>query len=428
MSSNAIRIAGLGKRYRIGERQSYLALRDTLANAVSASCRRVGSLLRGAPRTTTRPDGVFWALRDVSFEIPEGGVVGIVGHNGAGKSTLLKVLARITEPTEGRVEIRGRIGSLLEVGTGFHPELTGRENTFLNGAILGMKRAEIVRKFDEIVAFADLEKFIDTSVKHYSTGMYMRLAFSVAAHLDPDILIIDEVLAVGDAGFQKKCLRKMGEVARQGRTILFVSHQLNQIRRLCDTCVWLEGGRVRQRGPTAEVTSAYESGAHSAAEGARPDGSDRTAARFVEWGLVRPGSGKAHVLDTMNAFGARFVLKVTRPISYGVHGIALFGPERQLMWGTATSDLYLEAGVHHLTYRLPTLPIRPGNYSWQVSLYEDGKLIDLWDCSPELIVATTPRTHPRDEWAGVLNIPYEFDTEHVTDDAAASDLVSKTSG
>jgi len=338
MNTNAIRVTRLGKRYRIGERQSYRALRDTLANAVSASCRRVGSLFRGTPGTTTRSDDVFWALRDVSFEIPEGGVVGIVGHNGAGKSTLLKILARITEPTEGRVEIRGRIGSLLEVGTGFHPELTGRENTFLNGAILGMKRSEIVRKFDEIVAFANLEKFIDTSVKHYSTGMYMRLAFSVAAHLEPDILIIDEVLAVGDAGFQKKCLRKMGEVARQGRTILFVSHQLNQIRRLCDTCVWLEGGRVRLRGSAAEVTSAYESGAHSASEGARADGSDPTATRFVEWGLVRPGSGKPHVLDTMNAFGARFVLRVSNPTRYGAHGIALFGAERQLMWATATSD------------------------------------------------------------------------------------------
>ncbi|MEP7305285.1 MAG: polysaccharide ABC transporter ATP-binding protein [Acidobacteriota bacterium] len=417
MSETAIRVQRLGKHYRIGERRQYGALRDTVTNTVSTSFRRVAALLQGAaPPAMPPPSNSFWALRDVSFDVPHGGLVGIIGRNGAGKSTLLKILSRITEPTEGRVEIRGRIGSLLEVGTGFHPELTGRENTFLNGAILGMKRAEIVRKFDEIVAFAALESFIDTTVKHYSTGMYMRLAFAVAAHLDPDILVIDEVLAVGDAGFQKKCLRKMEDVAKQGRTILFVSHQMNQIRRLCDTCLWLDGGRLRQQGPTAEVTSAYEAG--PGVDGPRPGDDERTAARFTEWQLVQPGTGNTNILDTMATVTLRLFLKVNRPIRYAHHGIALFGAERQLMWATATDGIHLDVGVHQLTYVLPTLPIRPGNYTWQVSLYEDGQLIDLWDCSPDLIVATIPRTHPRDAWAGCLNIPYEFESELVPVEAA----------
>jgi lipopolysaccharide transport system ATP-binding protein len=324
---------------------------------------------------------------------------------------LLKILSRITEPTMGRVEIRGRIGSLLEVGTGFHPELTGRENTFLNGVILGMKKAEIARKFDEIVAFAELDQFIDTTVKHYSTGMYMRLAFAVAAHLDPNILVIDEVLAVGDAGFQKKCLGKMGEVARQGRTILFVSHQLNQIRRLCDTCLWLDAGRIRQLGATPDVTSAYESGAASSmAEAGGRVASTARSAQFVGWQLGDQDSPAAHVLYTTGPVTIRVRLNVSRPIRYGHHGIALFSPDRQLMWATAMDDLRLDVGVHDLVYTLAMLPLRPGNYAWQVSLYEDGRLVDLWECVPDLVVATTPVTHPRDEWAGVLNIPYDFST------------------
>ena len=419
MTTTAIRVQGLGKHYRIGERRQYGALRDTISNAVSTSFRRVGALLQGTQPASAPPSNSFWALRDVSFDIPHGGLVGIIGRNGAGKSTLLKILSRITEPTRGRVEIRGRIGSLLEVGTGFHPELTGRENTFLNGAILGMKRAEMTRKFDEIVAFAALESFIDTTVKHYSTGMYMRLAFAVAAHLDPDILVIDEVLAVGDAGFQKKCLRKMEDVAKQGRTILFVSHQMNQIRRLCDTCLWLDGGLLRQQGPTGEVTGAYEAGSQSVGDGPRPGDDERTAARFTEWQLVRSGAGKANILDTMATVTLRLFLKVNQPIRYAHHGIALYSVDRQLMWATATDGIHLDVGVHHFTYVLPTLPIRPGNYTWQVSLYEDGQLIDLWDCSPDLIVATIPRTHPRDAWAGILNIPYEFESALVPEETAA---------
>src|SRR5271163_1233727 len=229
MSDIAIQAENLGKEYRLGEREPYLSLRDVLARAFQAPTRLFG----GTPPARNGDATHFWALKDASFEIREGEVVGLVGRNGAGKSTLLRILARVTKPTLGFADIRGRIGSLLEVGTGFHQELTGRENVFLSGAILGMRRAEIARKFDEIVAFAEVERFIDTPVKRYSSGMYVRLAFAVAAHLEPEILVIDEVLAVGDVMFQRKCLGKMSEVGRGGRTVLVVSHNMPVIANLC---------------------------------------------------------------------------------------------------------------------------------------------------------------------------------------------------
>ena len=249
MSDIAIRVENLSKLYHIGAlQQRHDTLRDALVATVSPRQR--------PNRSTNSDDTDLWALRDVSFEVKRGEVVGIIGRNGAGKSTLLKILSRITEPTSGRAEIHGRVGSLLEVGTGFHPELTGRENIYLNGAILGMRRAEIDRKFDEIVAFAEIEKFLDTPVKRYSSGMYVRLAFAVAAHLEPEILLVDEVLAVGDADFQKKCLGKMGDVARKGRTVLFVSHNMGAIAALCTTGVFLEAGSAALRGEAAQVVKA----------------------------------------------------------------------------------------------------------------------------------------------------------------------------
>jgi lipopolysaccharide transport system ATP-binding protein len=247
MSYTAIRVDNLSKQYRIGGPQKkYETLRDTLANTLATPLRRAGKLLRGQATGAAELDATIWALRDVSFKVQRGEVVGIIGRNGAGKSTLLKILSRITEPTLGVAEIRGRVGSLLEVGTGFHQELTGRENIYLNGAILGMKRHEIEHKFDEIVAFAEVEKFIDTPVKHYSSGMHLRLAFAVAAHLEPEILLVDEVLAVGDAAFQKKCLNKMEDVGQQGRTVLFVSHNMPAITRLCERN-WARRPRVSGR-------------------------------------------------------------------------------------------------------------------------------------------------------------------------------------
>jgi lipopolysaccharide transport system ATP-binding protein len=261
MSTPAIKVEGLGKRYRIGAAVNrHRTLRDALGAHANRVIGTVGRRLRGDFRRQI-PETI-WALRDVDFEVEHGETVGIIGSNGAGKSTLLKVLSRITEPTEGRVEIRGRVGSLLEVGTGFHPELSGRENTYLNGAILGMTRQEINKKFDEIVAFAEVERFIDTPVKHYSSGMYLRLAFAVAAHLEPEILIVDEVLSVGDASFQQKCLGKMGDVAHQGRTVLFVSHNLAAVRALCSRAIVLDSGKMVATGAVESCINRYATGRH----------------------------------------------------------------------------------------------------------------------------------------------------------------------
>jgi lipopolysaccharide transport system ATP-binding protein len=265
-----IQVEKLGKRYRIRHQQQggmrYKALRDVLADGTKSVTRRLWSSIsafRNVSVSASQNVSVsatedFWALKDVSFEVRQGETLGIIGRNGAGKSTLLKILSRITEPTEGRVRIKGRVASLLEVGTGFHPELTGRENIFLNGAILGMHRAEIKKKFDEIVAFAEVEKFLDTPVKRYSSGMYVRLAFAVAAHLEPEILVVDEVLAVGDASFQRKCLGKMSEVAaKKARTVLFVSHNMAAVKTLCSSAMFLESGRVHMQGETERVISNY---------------------------------------------------------------------------------------------------------------------------------------------------------------------------
>src|SRR5712664_4095427 len=259
MSNNVITVENLSKRYLVGHREheQRTTFREMLTREAKNFARKAVDLAHG--REIVQGDEVeeFWALKDVSFQVQKGDILGIIGRNGAGKSTLLKILSRITEPTRGRVTIRGRVASLLEVGTGFHHELTGRENIYLNGAILGMTRQEIRKKFDEIVAFAEVERFLDTPVKRYSSGMYMRLAFAVAAHLEPEILIVDEVLSVGDAQFQKKCLGKMSDVATQGRTILFVSHNMGVISQLCSTCVWLDKGEIRDIGQTGSVVNSY---------------------------------------------------------------------------------------------------------------------------------------------------------------------------
>jgi len=285
MSDVAIRVEGLGKEYRIGARaEKYKTFRDSLTGMIGAPVQRIRNLVRGQRLATDR-DESFWALKDISFEVQRGEVVGIIGRNGAGKSTLLKILSRITEPTVGRAMIYGRVGALLEVGTGFHPELTGRENIYLNAAILGMKRYEIDRKFDEIVAFAEIDKFIDTAVKHYSSGMGLRLGFAVAAHLEPEILIVDEVLAVGDAAFQQKCLGKMSDVAGEGRTVLFVSHNMTAVSNLCTSTVLLQSGKLVMNGPTHDVINFYTSALRTQTSTELHDRQDRNgngAARFTK--------------------------------------------------------------------------------------------------------------------------------------------------
>lgn len=277
MSQPAIRVEGLWKDYVIGRQQRHAeTFYELLSNTLSAPFRNRNS-------TKESDETHFWALKDINFEVQPGEVVGVIGRNGAGKSTLLKILSRITAPTKGRVEVRGRLASLLEVGTGFHPELSGRENVFLNGAILGMSRAEVARKFDEIVTFAEVEKFIDTPVKRYSSGMYVRLAFAVAAHLDSDVLIVDEVLAVGDLDFQRKCLGKMGDVSRLGRSIIFVSHNLRALQQLCGRAVWLDHGCIHSSGLTAKIVDNYIAlGLPPAVAVWRPSVADQQAPAVIE--------------------------------------------------------------------------------------------------------------------------------------------------
>jgi lipopolysaccharide transport system ATP-binding protein len=302
--TTAIRVQDLGKRYRIGAAQTkfrYGMLRDVLVDAAMTPVRMYKALTGRAARGSSA-SSFIWALKDVTFDVAEGMVLGIVGRNGAGKSTLLKILSRVTEPTQGTVTVRGRVGSLLEVGTGFHPELTGRENIYMNGAILGMKRAEIDSKFDEIVDFSEVSQFIDTPVKRYSSGMYLRLAFAVAAHLEPEILVVDEVLAVGDAEFQKKCLGKMGDVAQQGRTVLFVSHNMSAILRLTQEAIVLNKGQLLMRGPTQEAVDFYLSSGQAQA-GERIWDEDEVPASASPFRPIRlrvmDGSGK--VVDTVRS-------------------------------------------------------------------------------------------------------------------------------
>lgn len=318
MTNIAIRVDNIGKWYNIGATQQR---HDTLRDALVDGLRKF-SLKRRASA-----DNFIWALREVSFEVQRGEVIGIVGRNGAGKSTLLKILARVTEPTEGRAEISGRVGSLLEVGTGFHPELTGRENIYLNGAILGMHRGEIERKFDEIVAFAEVTKFLDMPVKRYSSGMYVRLAFAVAAHLEPEVLVVDEVLAVGDAGFQKKCLGKMEEVSKQGRTVLFVSHNMAAVEALCTRCVALRNGRVVNIGESSAVVRQYLSESANASQIlALSERTDRSGSGEVRFTQVRFLDETSHQINQIT-MGAPLTIEahyqVTRPIREPIFGFLL---------------------------------------------------------------------------------------------------------
>jgi lipopolysaccharide transport system ATP-binding protein len=302
MNDLAVRVENLGKQYHIGQRAHYNTVRETFSKWAAAPI----AVLRGRPPTPRRSTHFrshpFWALRNVSFELKQGELLGIIGRNGAGKSTLLKILSRITEPTEGTVDIRGRVRSLLEVGTGFHPELTGRENIYLNGAILGMKRAEITRKFDEIVAFAEIERFIDTPVKWYSSGMYTRLAFSVAAHLEPEVLIVDEVLAVGDLAFQQRCLGKMEEVSRGGRTVFFVSHMMFVVTRLCKRVMLLDSGMVVADGPADGVVQEYTEmiGGTGAAARTWAEPSAAPGSGAVRLRSVRVRLENGHMTDTVD--------------------------------------------------------------------------------------------------------------------------------
>lgn len=411
MSEFAIRVEKISKLYRLGERQQYKTLRDSLSRVFSNLFRKI----RIGVRPQSENIDYIWALKKIVFEINKGSVVGIIGRNGSGKTTLLKILSRITYPTEGYAEVNGRVASLLDVGIGFHPELTGRDNIYLNGAILGMRKSEIRRKFGEIVEFAELEKFIDTPVKYYSDGMRLRLAFSVAAHLESEILFVDEVLSVGDLAFQKKCLGKIDNVVKSRRTVLFVSHQMNQIRRICDHCLWLEAGHLLGFGPTAEIINAYEA-TFSASLTKKEEEleNQHQAAQYLKWEVLNPVAESPYAINTSGPVEIGFVLKVNRLISNGHVSALLFNAEGQLMWGTGIDNLRLEQGLHRLTYRLSAFPLKPGPYYWIASICEPGEVIEKWYAVPEFSIATLPLAHRQDEWAGLLNLQYEFHVDKIS--------------
>lgn len=374
MSTPALTVEGISKRYRIGvARERYPTFRDAIIGAVTAPLRRWRHLRDGVDGQDT-----IWALKDVSFELQPGTVLGIIGRNGAGKSTLLKILSRITEPTEGRARLRGRVASLLEVGTGFHPELTGRENIYLNGAILGMRKAEIDRKFDDIVAFAEIERFLDTPVKRYSSGMHVRLAFAVAAHLEPEILIVDEVLAVGDAAFQKRCLGKMREVASgEGRTVLFVSHNMVAVQNLCRRAVWLDGGCLKQDGDAGRVVAAYLGDAQRGVSGQSWEDFERAPGN--EWVRLRRAAVECEnrTITTRTSFDVVFEYWNRKPqaqisltaLVHGRHGTLLFatGPVRD----RALLGKRLEVGLYRSRFRVEGDLLNDGIHRIHLLIVED---------------------------------------------------------
>jgi lipopolysaccharide transport system ATP-binding protein len=417
----------VGKKYRLGaSTQSYNTLRESVSNFAQAPLR-----LAARGRTPSRrPD--FWALRDLNLEVRRGEVLGIIGHNGAGKSTLLKLLSEISEPSEGRIRIRGRVASLLEVGTGFHPELTGRENLYLNGAILGMRKEEISAKFDEIVSFAEVERFVDTPVKHYSSGMYLRLAFSVAAHLEPDILLVDEVLAVGDASFQKKCLGKMGTAARSGRTVLLVSHNMGAIQRLCQTVVWLDGGRVRGIGRPSTLIRQYLMVDADRAAGERQWGDGIASAGVDEFSLL-----SARTCDTSGAVGSSFEAqtpwwveiryRITCELPFCRVGILLTA-----MDGTVVTEAYdiddeqhagrRAPGEYITRCRIPGQILEPGHYLVSINAGVPGfKNLATADITSVVIQDTYPQHVPfQAKREGFLRVPFHWERDEARQSAQAT--------
>lgn len=388
MSNIAIQVEGLAKRYRIGERSRHQRLGGALTQAVAAPFRR----LRGPARTAALSvngsgpanghdgPGHIWALKDVSFQVKHGEVVGVIGRNGAGKSTLFRVLARITEPTRGRAELRGRVAALLEVGTGFHPELSGRDNVYLSGAILGMRRAEIVRKFDQIIGFAEVEDFVDTPVKHYSSGMYVRLAFAVAAHLEPEILLVDEVLAVGDAAFQKKCLRKMSEVAREGRTVVIVSHSIPIVENLCGSALLLERGRIVGAGETRSVVRRYL--ASSGVSGASADlGStrERSGSGEVRFSLIEIRGLDGERLSSVRS-GDGFVIALKfecrEAVRRPVFVVSIHTPTGVRVFSVQTSEVNLHVpeitGDGRIELELRRVNLMQGNYFVHIGVGDES--------------------------------------------------------
>jgi lipopolysaccharide transport system ATP-binding protein len=384
-----ITVRDLSKRYRLGTREAgYRTLREAIVNAAKGSLGTFGSRLSGAGRKRKAGSkNDLWALRDVGFDVAPGEVLGVVGRNGAGKSTLLKILSRITDPTTGQVKLYGRVGSLLEVGTGFHPELTGRENIFLSGAILGMRRMEIARKLDEIVTFAEIEKFIDTPVKRYSSGMFVRLAFAVAAHLEPEILLVDEVLAVGDLAFQKRCLGKMGDVARDGRTVLFVSHNMASIEALCGTCLFMSNGRLIAKGATNQIISHYMTAelrpesAFSSLTG--HPGRRRDSIQMMTSVTLRDGDGTPAAAIRMGSSlsvsvsftcDSNPITPVIGLVVKNAHGLAIFCANNKFIGGYRFEE---RVRLGTISCTIDGLPLLPGKHSLDLYLGDGPHDVDV---------------------------------------------------
>jgi lipopolysaccharide transport system ATP-binding protein len=410
-SDRVVECDQLAKQYRIGERQRYRTLRETIVRATSQWF---------SGRGNAEPPSI-WALDGVSFDMHRGDVLGIIGRNGAGKSTLLKILSRITKPTRGRAVIRGRVGSLLEVGTGFHAELTGRENIFLNGAILGMKRHEIVRRFDEIVEFAEIGDFLDTPVKRYSSGMYMRLAFAVAAHLEPEILIVDEVLAVGDALFQKKCLGKMSAASQEGRTVLFVSHNMLAIQTLCGRAVWLDQGRLRENGPARDVVHHYMRSVQTPhvervwQGGADAPGDANIRLRRV---ALRPENPGAEIVTVRTPLSLEIDYSLLKPRLHLNVNAFLYNEDGTLIFSSDTQVIDAGEGIFRSLCHIPGDLLNAGTHSVTVTVVRD-EARTLLEAEEAVVFDVEDSTHARgswyDRWPGAVRPMLRWETVPVND-------------
>jgi lipopolysaccharide transport system ATP-binding protein len=429
MSDTVISVENLSKRYVIGhqsiQREHYRALRDIVGREARTFARKAVDLCQGKQIIQGDELEELWALHDVSFEVKQGEILGVIGRNGAGKSTLLKILSRITEPSEGRVRLRGRVGSLLEVGTGFHPELTGRENIFLNGAILGMSRLEIKRKFDEIVAFAEVEKFLDTPVKRYSSGMHVRLAFAVAAHLEPQILLIDEVLAVGDTEFQKKCLGKVEKIASGGRTVLFVSHNLRFIQQLCSSAIVLANGKITMAGDVDKCLESYlNTGVHEtdgyvdlAATSINREGSGEC--RFRSFELRSLDGNRTARFRFGEPFLVQIIVEADRDIGEVLLGFSFITNMGHEIMGTAAHDggsgSFIKPGRNRFVCKIDPMILNPGRYFLRAAIFVVGQIFDHVDEVMRFEVeaaATKVTVAPKNHYVGDVYVPYEWSDQN----------------
>ncbi|MFA4942878.1 MAG: ABC transporter ATP-binding protein [Patescibacteria group bacterium] len=392
-----IEVKNIGKKYNISHRQGgYLTLRDVLTNVFSNPFRFLKQKAKVVAGLTKTEE--FWALKDISFNVEKGEVIGIIGHNGAGKSTLLKILSQITPPTTGEIRIDGRVGSLLEVGTGFHPELTGRENIFLNGAILGMERSKIIEKFDEIVEFSGVEKFLDTPVKHYSSGMYVRLAFSVAAHMEPDVLIIDEVLAVGDAEFQKKCLGKMDEITKkEGRTILFVSHNLVAVQQICNKCLLLEEGKIVDYGSVEKMVTRYMNSDNSVR---LYDDQIKKNAQITKISVLNSQKVASTQIGIDECFYIEVEYDVKQEINQAILALVLYSVSGELLFMTTENDRTgetrkYEVGKYKALVAIPSFLLNVGNYYFDISIQDP--FVEYFDLKKNVNFAIINSNNPKNK-------------------------------